>query len=66
MQIQTQAYQKEKKPQNGDVQKSANNHERLQDELRRLLAELLGTFALTMVAADGDDLHARKSIRRAF
>jgi glycerol uptake facilitator-like aquaporin len=54
MQIQTQAYQKEKKPQNGDVQKSANNHERLKDELRRLLAELLGTFALTLVAAGGD------------
>src|SRR5258708_6395851 len=54
MQIQTQAYQKEKKPQNGNVQKSANNHERLKDELRRLLAELLGTFALTLVAAGGD------------
>jgi glycerol uptake facilitator-like aquaporin len=54
MVIHTQTYQKEKKPQNGNVQKSTNNHGSLKDELRRLLAELLGTFALTLVAAGGD------------
>ena len=54
MVIHTQTSQKEKKPQNGNVQKSTNNHGSLKDELRRLLAELLGTFALTLVAAGGE------------
>jgi aquaporin Z len=54
MEIQTQTYQKGKKTQNGNVQQSTNNHGSLKDELRRLLAELLGTFALTLVAAGGE------------
>ena len=54
MEIQTQIYHKEKKLQNANIQKSINNHGSLKDESRRLLAELLGTFALTLVAAGGD------------
>ena len=54
MVIQTQNYQKELKSQDGDIQKSANRDGRLKDELRRLLAEFLGTFALTLVAAGGE------------
>jgi aquaporin Z len=54
MEIQTQTYQKGKKTQNGNVQQSTNNRGSLKDELRRLLAELLGTFALTLVAAGGE------------
>ena len=34
--------------------KNANNDGSLKDESRRLLAELLGTFALTLVAAGGE------------
>jgi len=50
----TQVYRKEKKPQDNNIQKSANNDGSLKDESRRLLAELLGTFALTLVAAGGE------------
>ena len=51
---QTQTYRKTKELRDDIVLKSANNRERLIDELRRLLAELLGTFALILVAAGGD------------
>jgi aquaporin Z len=51
---QTQINEKEKKSQKNARQESANNHESLKDESRRLLAELLGTFALTLVAAGGE------------
>ena len=51
---QTQTYRKTKELRDEIVLKSANNRERLIDELRRLLAELLGTFALILVAAGGD------------
>ena len=54
MNRQTQAYRKTKELRDDIVLKSANNRERLIDELRRLLAELLGTFALILVAAGGD------------
>lgn len=51
---QTQIVQKETKPQDNNRQKSTNNDGSLKDESRRLLAELLGTFALTLVAAGGE------------
>jgi aquaporin Z len=54
MNRQTQTYRKTKELRDDIVLKSANNRERLIDELRRLLAELLGTFALILVAAGGD------------
>lgn len=50
----TQTSQKEKKPQDNEKEKSANDDGSLKDESRRLLAELLGTFALTLVAAGGE------------
>ncbi|SRR5712691_5382973 len=50
----TQTHQKEKKPQDNDIQKSANSDGSFKDESRRLFAELLGTFALTLVAAGGE------------
>ncbi len=52
--IQTQNYQKEMKPQKNDIQKIAKRNVSLKDEARRLFAELLGTFALTLVAAGGE------------
>jgi aquaporin Z len=54
MNRQTQTYRRTKELRDDIVLKSANNRERLIDELRRLLAELLGTFALILVAAGGD------------
>lgn len=54
MNRQTQTYRRTKELRDDIVLKSANNLERLIDELRRLLAELLGTFALILVAAGGD------------
>jgi aquaporin Z len=54
MNRQTQTYRKTKELRDDIVLKIANNRERLIDELRRLLAELLGTFALILVAAGGD------------
>lgn len=51
---QTQIDEKETKPLNNVGQKSANNDGSLKNESRRLLAELLGTFALTLVAAGGE------------
>jgi aquaporin Z len=54
MEIQTQTFQRETKPQDNDIQKSAKSEGSLTDEWRRLLAELLGTFALTLVAAGGE------------
>jgi hypothetical protein len=50
----TQTHQKEKKPQDNDIQKSANSDGSFKDESRRLFAELLGTFALTLVAAESN------------
>ncbi len=52
--IQTQNYQKEIKSQKNDIQKNAKRDGSLKDEARRLFAELLGTFALTLVAAGGE------------
>ncbi|HEX9133754.1 MAG TPA: aquaporin [Ktedonobacteraceae bacterium] len=49
-----QTHQKEQKSQDSDIQQSANTDGSLKDEARRLLAELLGTFALTLVAAGGE------------
>ena len=40
----TQTHQKEKKPQDNDIQKSANSDGSFKDESRRLFAELLGTL----------------------
>jgi len=50
----TQTHQKEKKPQDNDIQKSANSDGSFKDESRRLFAELLGTFALTLVVAESN------------
>src|SRR5260221_4230336 len=41
-----------------DTRKNAADQPGLVDESRRLLAELLGTFALTLVAAGGDVITA--------
>jgi hypothetical protein len=53
MEIQTQTYQKEKKPQNGNVQKSTNNHRSLKDESRQLLAELLSGASMNPARSFG-------------
>jgi aquaporin Z len=52
--IQTQNYQKETKTEDNDLQKSTKREGSLKDESRRLLPELLGTFALALVAAGGE------------
>jgi aquaporin Z len=51
---QTHISQQETHPQYEDREKSAQSDGSLKDEARRLLAELLGTFALTLVAAGGE------------
>lgn len=56
--IQAKNHQQGTKPQDNDSQSDVIEEESLKDESRRLLAELLGTFALVLVAAGGEVIAA--------